>query len=761
MPWRTCGLSARSARWGVLDGAYVVDIAAEGHRVAAVLEDGTAVGWGRSYPGNGMVDGPFDSPVAVDATGALEGAHLARVTMVSNGTYVLASDGSVYSWGGGTFAQGAAVPVPSPPLIAPLTVTFGSPEHTGTDVSYDRATREVHAVTPSRGPGTVEVTVARSAAPAVSAAAGEFAFGSPPVITTQPQSQVVESGTSVRLEIAADGDTAPDVLWRTSLDGRTWEAVIDGVMTEQHPTAVVDGTVVPGTTTSTVDLTATAPRVSVRAVLDNGLGDPVESDVAVVRLSNPPVVLGSHHDGGPSDAVPLVYGLGTPGAAVTVSVDGEPATDTLVGDHGYWLARVPEPMDLGTRTLTVTQDSDGSQASAAVSVVGHAVASWGADDLGQTDAPDGMADTRVVGATGSGAHGNFALAVSEDGRVFAWGDNGNGQTDVPAELDGRRVVQVAAGHSFAVALTADGRVVAWGGNASGQSTVPPGLEGHRVLQVGAGGYAAYAILDDGSVVTWGDDLDGQGALPPALDGEAVVHVEGGGNFAVALTAGGEVHAWGADGAHQTRVPDTVQGRTASVTAGHDFVVALLDDGHVVAWGQGASGQTSVPDDIQGRVLRIAAGYDFVVALTDEGVTGWGSDVHGQLTVPDALSETVVTHVLASEKGSFALVDHVSIEEPADGGATVVSPDLRGRAGPRTEVTVDRVVGEEAVPLGAVRVADDGRWSLPLPAPLDPGEHTFRVTSEFGSTARSTVTAVTVPQARLALTPRVTLVDRIA
>ena len=73
----------------------------------------------------------------------------------------------------------------------------------------------------------------------------------------------------------------------------------------------------------------------------------------------------------------------------------------------------------------------------------------------------------------------------------------------------------------------------------------------------------------------------------------------------------------------------------------------------------------------------------------------------------------------------------------------------------------RVVGEETVPLGAVRVADDGRWSLSLPAPLELGEHTFRVTSEFGSTARSTVTAVTVPQARLALTPRVTLVDQIA
>lgn len=328
---------------GVLDGARVVDIAAEGHRVNAVLEDGTAVGWGRSYLGNGVVDGPFSAPVAVDTSGALAGAHLTRVTMVSNGTYALAADGSVYSWGGGVFAGGSAVPVISPPLVAPLTVAFGSPDHTGADVSYDRASKELRALTPARSPGTVEVTVARSAAPTVSAAAGEFTFGSPPVVTTHPLSQVVESGTSVRLEVAADGDTAPDVLWQTSLDGRTWETVTDGVLTESHPTTVVDGAVVPGTTTSTVDLTATAPRLSVRAVLDNGSGDPVESDVAVVRLTNPPVALDSHQDGGPSDAMPLVHGLGTPGATVTVTVDGARAAEAVVGDHGHWLARIPSP----------------------------------------------------------------------------------------------------------------------------------------------------------------------------------------------------------------------------------------------------------------------------------------------------------------------------------------------------------------------------------------------------------------------------------
>lgn len=417
-------------------------------------------------------------------------------------------------------------------------------------------------------------------------------------------------------------------------------------------------------------------------------------------------------------------------------------------------------MDLGTRTIAVTQDTDGSDAAATVSVVGHAVAGWGADDLGQTDLPLGMADTRVVDVTASGAKGSFALAVTEDGHVLAWGDDAHGQTDVPAALDEQRVVQVAAGDDFAVALTSEGHVVAWGANGAGQATVPPDLQDHRVVTVGAGGDTAYAILDDGSVVSWGDDLDGQGSPPSVLDGEAVVDVEGGGAFALALTAGGEVHAWGSDSAHQTDVPESVQGRAVAVSAGHDVAVALLDDGHVVAWGDGASGQTTVPEEIQGRVLAIDAGLDVVVALTDEGITGWGTDTHGQLAVPGSLSEIVVTRVMASETSTFALVDHVSIDVPEDGSVTVIRPELRGRAAPRTDVAVEHVVDDRTLDLGTVRSGDDGRWTLSLSEPLKTGEHSLAARSQFGSVARSTVTAVQTPGATVEVTPAVVLVDHL-
>jgi len=89
-------------------------------------------------------------------------------------------------------------------------------------------------------------------------------------------------------------------------------------------------------------------------------------------------------------------------------------------------------------------------------------------------------------------------------------------------LQGKRVVHVAAGQSHTICSTADGSVFTWGGGDDGKlglgddesdrllpTLVRSELQGKRVVQVAAGDKHSACVTEDGSVYTWGDSKLGQ------------------------------------------------------------------------------------------------------------------------------------------------------------------------------------------------------------------------------------------------------------
>ena len=76
-----------------------------------------------------------------------------------------------------------------------------------------------------------------------------------------------------------------------------------------------------------------------------------------------------------------------------------------------------------------------------------------------------------------------SYALASDGTVYSWGDNSGGQlgdgtntdSSVPvavkttgAPMDGKTIVQVAAGAPYSLALASDGTIYSWGNNSKGQ-----------------------------------------------------------------------------------------------------------------------------------------------------------------------------------------------------------------------------------------------------------------------------------------------------
>ena len=137
------------------------------------------------------------------------------------------------------------------------------------------------------------------------------------------------------------------------------------------------------------------------------------------------------------------------------------------------------------------------------------------------------------------AGGEFSLALSEDGYIWAWGDHSKGQLGIGSQAFGggvgspdpitfyttpqkigfnNRITQIATGKSHALALDENGDVWAWGDNQSGQlgwnvgaiSSAPVKVDGLSNVKYIATKYNHNLAVDtDNNLWAWGDNQNGQ------------------------------------------------------------------------------------------------------------------------------------------------------------------------------------------------------------------------------------------------------------
>ncbi|XP_051283401.1 RCC1 and BTB domain-containing protein 1 isoform X3 [Dicentrarchus labrax] len=211
---------------------------------------------------------------------------------------------------------------------------------------------------------------------------------------------------------------------------------------------------------------------------------------------------------------------------------------------------------------------------------------------------------------GSGPH---VLLATDDGQLFAWGHNGysqmgNGTTNqgmspvlVTANLQNKKVREVACGSHHSMALTHDGEVFAWGYNNCGQigsgSTanqpyprkVTGCLQGKSAVAITCGQTSSMAVIDNGEVYGWGYNGNGQlgignngNQLTPcrltALQGLCIQQVR------EQLNNGHHIIAYGPDSA-MTQVFPVFQ-----IVSGYGHCLALTDEGLLYAWGANTYGQ---------------------------------------------------------------------------------------------------------------------------------------------------------------------------
>jgi hypothetical protein len=299
------------------------------------------------------------------------------------------------------------------------------------------------------------------------------------------------------------------------------------------------------------------------------------------------------------------------------------------------------------------------------------------------------------------AGSDFAMAIGSDGNLYTWGDDSEGQlgngtttstpTTTPTEVTlpaGVQFEDIAAGGDFALAVDDNGDLWAWGDNTEGQlgngtatstpTTTPTEVTrytGGYVDSIAAGSDFALALDDNGDLWAWGDNGDGQlgddsteaSATPVQVtqfNGADIDSIAAGSDFALAIDDDGDLWAWGDNGDGQLGDDSTEatslypvvvglpQGVAAeNVAAGSDFAMAIGSDCNLYTWGDGAQGQlgtgatsdTDVPSAISLPQALVAGG----LSQEPESTSAYAL-VDAQAPVVTASSATFV----AGQSGQF-------------------------------------------------------------------------------------------------------------
>ena len=210
---------------------------------------------------------------------------------------------------------------------------------------------------------------------------------------------------------------------------------------------------------------------------------------------------------------------------------------------------------------------------------------WGRNGSGElgngAQGHDAYVPVQVVGLTGItaiAAGERFSMAVKADGAVWAWGWNFGGVLGLPSETFNSatpvrvngidNVASITAGRHYAIALKQDGTVWAWGNNQDGQlgnggtgaGPTPRQVSGlTSVATVDAGGAHTLALKTDGTVWSWGRNSSGalgdgtttnRNAPVPVNGLSSVRFVSGGSDHSGAVLPDGTVRMWGANHAGQ-------------------------------------------------------------------------------------------------------------------------------------------------------------------------------------------------------------------
>ena len=723
-----------------LAGKTIVQIAAGANHNMVLTSDGAVYTWGWNYHGQlgNNTKTNSNTIVAVQTIGTpIAGKKIVKIAAGQGHSLALTDDGMVYTWGRNDTGQLGNNATTDAMLPVAVTVT-GTPMSNKTIVEIASGARHSLAIDSSgkvyawghNGSGQLgnNSTVNALTPVAVQAPADKN------IIQVSGSGWLGASSSA----LASDGTVYS---WGRGFDGQLGDGTnndssvpvittINLVDTPSTPTHVMAK---PGDTTAIISwqapIVSGGQNITGYVLQYQAVGASSWTTINVAAAATSHTITGLTNDqtyrvrlaakttAGTGDFSNVV--LVTPHAKPTIT-NVSPAIGPIAGGQNVTLTGA----NFVLKNKKIMQTVNGNGYSLALSADGT-VYTWGRNEYGQLG--NGVTATNspvpvAVKTAGTPMEGKtivqisakvwYALALASDGTVYSWGFNSWGQlgsgtsgtannASAPVAvktagtpMEGKTIVQVAAGATHSLALATDGTIYAWGKNEYGQlgddsttnSPVPVAvktagtpMDGKTIIQIHAGYEHSLALASDGTVYAWGRNNSGQLGKNDATDthipaavqtlgtpmaGKVIVQLAAGNSQSMALASDGTVYTWGWNQYGQlgngtttnSRIPVAVvttgtplAGKTISqIAAGNAHALAMTDDGAIYSWGWNQYGQLGNGTTTNSRIpvavvttgtplagktiIQITSGGspNSLVLADDGAMYTWGWGQYGQL-----------------------------------------------------------------------------------------------------------------------------------
>ncbi|MDU4025786.1 MAG: ABC transporter permease subunit [Anaerococcus sp.] len=249
----------------------------------------------------------------------------------------------------------------------------------------------------------------------------------------------------------------------------------------------------------------------------------------------------------------------------------------------------------------------------------------------------------------------FAVGLTNEDNVYVWGsDNEDKVLTVPSEvkkaLQGKKVIDVAAGDRHILVATEDNEIFGWGNNSFDQIKMPPMQENQikteGIEKLGAGVQYSVVLTKAKNLVVWGSTMASRlNLIPSDIQGQVEDFDTSPINMLVAKTDG-TIQLLGVLGAeNQTTMPkELTDGSTfvKKVALTSSSAAAIDEDGKLYVWGpsRDALSGDNVPE-FEAPIVDIQGADTTFTALDENGkLYSWGKDNYGELKTPDGEFEQI-------------------------------------------------------------------------------------------------------------------------
>lgn len=282
----------------------------------------------------------------------------------------------------------------------------------------------------------------------------------------------------------------------------------------------------------------------------------------------------------------------------------------------------------------------------------------GFDMMALPDAMQGKVQDIGIGPT-------FSIGASTDGNIYIWGKTRISSTidvkNLPIDpetkkpVDMGNVIKVAAGFDHALALNDEGEVFAWGNNRQKQASIPTELKFTKDIKDIYGGYQSSIVLTgDGRSIYFGNtmnnDYDEFHPYQGRLEKIAVAS-----DGLIGLTRDGEVVYLGTQINAYSRIPENM-GKVVDISASAVTMAAVNEDGKVFVWGNvtKSKGEGDIPET-DSKIIKIIGGRYHYTAITENGdIYSWGSNNYKQSTIPKKVKETDIVKVYSGYYQNYGI-----------------------------------------------------------------------------------------------------------